>query len=131
MADLNDIQATDAVRIVGAGLTGLEATPVNSSTAGELFTRDLINTSLLSGAVSLTTTATAVRIGASNLSGRKLIIVIPVNGTIYWGYNNGVTSSNGMPLFKNQRLVLSLSDSLTIFAVAATGTVDVRIVEGA
>ena len=36
MADLSDIQAGQQVKIIGQNATGVEQTPVNSTTLGEL-----------------------------------------------------------------------------------------------
>lgn len=128
MADLTEIQSSESVKIVGATSTGLEATPVNSSLTGELFTRDIINTSGVNAAASITTTAVEVKVGASRLVNRKAVTVIPTNGTIYWGFTSGVTVANGMPVLKNQRVTIAISDNVAVFAISA-GTVDVRVVE--
>lgn len=129
MADLSDIQATDAVRIVGATSTGLEQTPVNSSLAGDMFVKDVINVSGVEGAISLSTTAVEVRVGGSRLTGRKSVTIRPTTGDIYWGFTSGVTTTTGTPIYNKEFFSYGIDDAHTIYIIA-TGAVNVRITEG-
>lgn len=128
MADLTDIQATDVVRIVGATSTGLEQTPVNSSLAGDLYTRDMLAGSGVQGAIALSTSAVEAKVGGSRVSSRKCLSIQPTNGVIYWGYLNTVTTTTGSPIFKNQSKTFAIGDA-PIYIIAA-GSVDVRVTEG-
>lgn len=105
------------VTIQGAGPTGLEA-PV----------RDLINVSSQYRAQSVTTTAAQALGGASILANRKMIQITPTNGTIYYGTNSSVTTTNGSPLFANQTLSLAFGPSVQLWVIAAA-TVDTRVME--
>lgn len=96
---------------------------------GELFTRDVINTSSQFRAQSVTTTAAEALGGATILLNRKVLIITPTNGTIYWGTANTVTTTTGSPIFANQTLTLAFTDNLHVFLIAAA-TVDSRILEG-
>lgn len=82
-------------------------------------------------AQTVTTTAAEALGGASRLSPRVFISVMPTNGTVYWGMTSGVTSTNGTPIFKNQFVVFEFTDGAPLYLVAATGSVDVRVTEGA
>lgn len=98
------------------------------STNNQLQTRDVINVSSQYRAQSVTTTA-AEALGASTiLVNRKLIMITPTNGIIYWGTNSSVTSVTGSPIFPNSTLSLSFTDNLHVFLIG-TATTDVRIME--
>lgn len=81
-------------------------------------------------AISVTDTAQEVKVGASVLEERKVITLQPIDGAIYYGYSNTVTSTTGTKIFKGQWIQLEASDRLPVWVVAATGeTVDTRITE--
>lgn len=132
MADLSDIQAALTVKVVGSGLTGTETTPIKSSVNGDLGVVDTMTTGGVHGTVSVSTTAIAIRVGGSNLTERKnMMFYNDGNNTIYWGYSNTVTTTNGMPLMKGQSCSGDWGAGVTIFAIAASGTHTVRVNEGA
>lgn len=132
MADLTDIQAAETVKIVGSSSSGVEATPVESTVNGDLTVADIVDTGGVHGAVSVSTTAVAARVGGSNLAARKNLTLFN-NGTatVYWGYANTVTSSTGTPLMRNQFLTGDFGPNTTIFLIAASGSHDIRVTEGA
>lgn len=94
----------------------------------QLETADILNTGSQYRAQSVTTTAALALGGASALANRKLLHVTPTNGTVYWGYSSGVTTTTGTPLFTNQTLYLSVGPTVTVYVISA-GTVDTRIAE--
>lgn len=128
MADLSDVQSAQSVKVIGSNSTGVEQTPVNSTTLGELLTVAVANTAVQHRAQSVTTSAAEALGAASILSNRKFLCITPTNGTVYWGIT-GVTTSSGSPIFKNQTLTIAANASVHIFVISA-GTVDCRIVEG-
>jgi fibrillarin-like rRNA methylase len=130
LGDLTDLQAAGTTKIVGSDSTGLETTAVNASDNGELYTRDIINSNLINGAISVTDTPIEAKVGASALTNRKFITITPTTGVIYWGSSSSVTVSEGTPIFKNQVLTLSFSENVSVYLVAES-TIDCRIVEGA
>lgn len=96
----------------------------------QLETADICNTSGVEGAISVTTSATPVRVGVSNLSNRKNLTAH--NSSIlvlYWGYTNTVTTSSGTPLFPNQFVSWDVGPDVTIYLIAASGSRDVRVTE--
>lgn len=95
----------------------------------QLKTIDFLNTSIVFKALSVTTTATLVIVGGSVLANRKSVTIMPTNGTVYLGYSSAVTTSSGMPVFKNQQISISAGSTVTVYLIGA-GTVDVRIMEG-
>lgn len=99
------------------------------STGGQLKVADSINTSGQFRAQSVTTSAAEALGAATILRDRKFISLCPTNGTIYWGFANTVTTSNGTPIFKNQTVTIAATDNVHIYVIAGS-TVDVRIAEG-
>lgn len=130
MADLTELQATLPTKIVGAGpSTGVETNFVNASSNGDQFSRDVINTAGQNRAQSVTTTAAEALGAASILINRKFISILPTNGTVYWGFTIGVTTTTGTPIFKNQLVTIATTDNVHIYLIAAA-TTDCRISEG-
>ncbi len=89
---------------------------------------EYINANGVHGAITVTNSASLAKVGGSVLADRKLLFLIPTDGTIYWGFTNTVSTSNGFPLFKNQPLILPVSDLVTIYLISAA-SVNVRCVE--
>jgi hypothetical protein len=81
------------------------------------------------GNISVSTTAVEVKVGASVLEERTVITIQPIDGDIYYGYDNSVTSTNGTKIFKGQVYAMEATDQLPVWIVAETGTIDVRITE--
>lgn len=81
------------------------------------------------GNLSVTTTAVELKVGGSALDQRVVVTIQPLDGDIYFGYNDSVTASTGTKVFKGQFFPLEATDQLPVWLVAASGTVDVRITE--
>ena len=81
-------------------------------------------------ALSVTTTAQEVKVGGSPLAERKVVTIQPLDGDIYYGYDSGtLNSTTGTLVYQGQLLHIEAGESLPIYIVAGTGTVDVRITE--
>jgi hypothetical protein len=91
--------------------------------------QDNISNTTQMQALSVGTTAVAAIGGVSILSGRKILIICPANGTVYWGNSSSVTISNGLPIFQNQVLQLSFTDAVPIYLIASS-TTNVVVFEG-
>jgi len=113
---------THASEEISAGIHASEHVPVDAAGV-EIFYKA---TTVLATAVSVTTTATALP--ASALSGRRAL----------WVYNNGsatvylgsaaVTTAAGFPLGAGQSVSLEIG-SLALYGRAASGTIEVRVLE--
>ena len=129
----SDEDTTDSIGIRG----GTSGNVIADTTAGlkvdasgaTVPTRDIITTNGQYRAQSVTTTAAEALGAATILTPRRVLSLLPTNGTIYWGYSNAVTTSTGTPVFKNQLITFAVSESVHIYVIAA-GTVDCRISEG-
>lgn len=81
------------------------------------------------GNISVTTSATELKVGASALAERKVISIQPSDGVVWYGYDSSVTTSNGTKIFKDQQVRIEASETLSVYLITDTGTVDVRIAE--
>jgi len=89
MADLTGLQASQSVKIAGADSSGVEDNYTNASVNGDLFARDVINTSGQNRAQSVTTTAAEALGAAAILTTRKLLLLLmlelqKVHNGYYW-----------------------------------------------
>lgn len=83
------------------------------------------------GAVTVGTTATAIRVKEADLTGRHTITIVNVSETdIFVGYDANVTIENGLPIKAGQEREYKLNpkDPLTIYGIAATDA-QVRVSE--
>jgi hypothetical protein len=81
------------------------------------------------GALSVTTTPVEVKVGASREQGRNAITIQPLDGDIWLGYSNGLTTANGTRIYATEKFILECTDSLEVWIRSNTGTVDTRIAE--
>lgn len=93
-------------------------------------TADIVNIAGVEGVLTVGTTAVEVKVGASPLTGRKVVTLYNnSNQTIYWGFNNTVTTSTGSPIEKTEFIVWDVGDSLSIWVIAGTADNNTRITE--
>jgi hypothetical protein len=96
---------------------------------GDLQTSDILNVSGQYRAQSITTSASEALGGVSILANRKMLSILPTNGTVYWGFSNVVTTVTGTPIYKGQNIVFAIGTNVRVYLIAAS-TVDCRIAEG-
>lgn len=80
-------------------------------------------------ALAVSTTPVELKVGASVLEDRKVVTIQPLDGDVYFGYTTGVTASTGTKVYERQYFPLEAGELLTVYLVAESGTVDVRITE--
>jgi hypothetical protein len=131
MADISDINAAQTVKIVGSDATGVEQTPVASTSNADLQVVDRANTSGVNGNITVGTSAVAARVGGSNLAVRKTLTITNLGTTIiYWGYSAGVTTANGTPIYKKQMTTWEgIGPAITVYLISASAGNNVRITE--
>lgn len=129
MADLTELEAAQTVKIAGSS-DGSETNYINSSDNNELYNADIFNNGGSFGAITVGTSATEVKVGASPLADRK-IVVIYHNGSnqLYYGLSNSVTTSNGIRIFKNQIVMITAGENTSIWLISDQSGQDVRIME--
>ena len=75
----------------------------------QLDVADIINTSISSGSITVSTTSVAARVGGSNLTNRKFITISPVTQIVYLGATSGVTTTTGIPIYPGQTIGFGFS----------------------
>lgn len=105
---------------------------VTVSTNGDLATSNGLSNGGVNGNLSLTTLNTAyeAKVGVSRLTNRKLLTITALD-SMYWGFDNTVTTSNGIPLYKDQVLIFDIDPDSTfqIWLIASASTKNARIAE--
>ena len=85
--------------------------------------------------VSVTNTATPLRVGGTNQTNRKTIVVQPKGSTIYIGYDNTVTAGNngtGEKITNGSTVEIDVDENTTIYAIrSGGGSVNVHVTEKA
>lgn len=126
MADLTELQSSDSVKVMGASSTGLETNPVNASANGDLFVRDILNTSVVQTSLTITTSAVECKVGGTTLANRKLLM-IQVNAAGYsYGFSSG---SQPFSLPNGSTLSLSLGPNISVWVIKSSGSSSVAIAE--
>lgn len=134
MADINDINAAQSVKIIGSDPTGVETFPAKVSPNQNLGVDDTSNNGGVHGALSVSTTPIEAKVGGSVLSNRKNLTIFNNSNsgrTLYWGYSNTVSASNGTPLHRDQLLILRVGPNTHVWIVFDQGTNNVRVTESA
>ena len=126
MADLSELDASLSTKLVGATPTGTETGYVSSTANGELVTTDIMDTSAVQAVLSVSTTAVAARVGGSNLSERKMLVIQCQTSGITYGFSSGSQPFN---LPNGTTVTLSLGPNVTIWLRKASGTGSVVVAE--
>jgi hypothetical protein len=130
MGDLTEKNSASNTKLVGSDLSGSESNFVGATSTGELKTHDVVKNQLVHSVVSVTTTRSEAKVGASKLTDRKFLFIKNLgNPTVFWG-GSGVTTSGatmGDSLAKDESITLALD--VPVYLIA-TGTADVLIMEG-
>lgn len=131
MADLNDLESAATVKVVGATSSGVETNPVKVTSNQDMGTVDIANSSGVNGALNLSTSVIPIRVGASNLSNRKFLMIYN-NSThiIYWGFSSLTTVTSGIPLPPQSSITISAGESVTVYAIGTFNSINLRIAEG-
>lgn len=132
MGDLDQLQASQSVKIAGANASGVESNYAQVANNNNLKVQDGLSNGGVYGTLSMTTANTAyeAKVGASRLSNRKSLIII-AQDNMFWGYNNSVTTSTGIPLYKGQQLIFSIDSDSTfqVWLVASGNNKTAKIAE--
>lgn len=103
------------------------ATPIMWS-EGSLKVVDVPNLAIASAAVVVDTTAGGTSLGAAMVQRRSIQIQNRGNKSIFIGAT-GVTAASGMEIPNGATQSLDLGPAVTVFAITATGTADVRVLQ--
>lgn len=150
MADLSDIQAAGVTKIVGSDSSGVEQTPVQSTSNGALhsnlrnnagtevgtvLTPITVHKGIRTGgvhanvSVPTANTPVEVKVGGSRLSNRRTVTIVP-DADMFWGYSNTVTTSSGTPIYKNQFMSFDVADdTVQIWIICGSASKNMRVTE--
>jgi len=84
---------------------------------------------LVNGALSVSTTAVAMRVGAANATNRRSILIQNQGPLSVFIGDASVTTSNGYELALKAGVEFAMGESQTLYAIASSGTQNVRILE--
>jgi hypothetical protein len=72
------------------------------------------------GNVAKTVGTTPVRasVSSDNMLGRKILAVMPKNGTIYWGFSASVNPNTGFPILRGQLFTMQVNHNVDVWLVA-------------
>jgi hypothetical protein len=149
MADLNDINAAQSVKIIGSDSTGAEKTPVDSTINGALHVNirnnsgieagtttnpinslDILQGTGTQGALTVGITAVEIKVGASRFTGRKQVTLYNnSNETLYWGFTDAVTTATGTPIDRKEFITWTVSDNTPLWIIAGSAGNNTRITE--
>lgn len=125
------IELPDSVFLQKFVLTDADGNPI--STSNPLPSSDVSNGGGVEGFVTIGTTPTELKVGASALPGRISLTLLNNSETddIFWGYDVSVSPTNGTPVFPQQFLEWSVGVGTKVFVVAAVAGVNGRCTEAA
>jgi hypothetical protein len=84
---------------------------------------------LAHGAISVSTTPVALRVGAANLTNRRSILIQNQGPLSVYIGGATVTTANGYELALKAGVEFAMGESQTLYAIAASGTQNVRVLE--
>jgi len=84
-------------------------------------------TELIDAVISLTGTVQEVKVGATAMSDRRMIMIQPLNGNIWFGTDSSVSPTNGSKLFKYEKIWIPTEGP--IYIVKDNTDVEVYVIE--
>lgn len=106
-----------------------EAQPRALTQNGEFKVYDTNNNGGLNADLTVGTSSVEGKVGSARLVNRKYVVVEALDTNVYMGFSSAVTSSNGIPIFKNQILILPIGDNTQIWFIADVSSKHVRFGE--
>lgn len=114
----------DKIKIEG----GTDGTEIGN-TGDNLHVNGALRGAGTQAALTIGTTAAEAKVGGSALANRGHLSIQPNANSVYYGYTNGVTTSNGTRIFKDQTVWFDVSDGTSVWLIADGAGKDVRITE--
>lgn len=126
MPDLNELESSQAVKLVGATGLGDEQEFANVTPNNDLQTADILNVAAADTVVALTTTPVQIRVGGTNLADRKYVILEALSTRVKWGFSSGTQSFD---IFKSQLIMVPVGENVTVWARVSSGTGSIAVGE--
>ena len=118
--------------LLSGALSAVSASGDKANLTSDLYRRVYVNTSSNIGAsyAAETVTTTAAQIAATALGGRRKLAVQNLgNKDVFIGFDASVTSANGLRLAGGGYLELDAGEDIDFYAIAATGSQDIRVIQ--
>lgn len=113
MGDLTEIQASQAVKIVGSDTLGGETTPVKTSPNQDMAVSDILNIASTSGVLTLLPgTVYELRVSASALANRKYVIMQALDPDVKWGLG---AASQPFYAYQSQIIMMPVGDATIVY----------------
>ena len=120
-------------RAVSGALTAVSASNDRADAVSDLYRRLYINDSpnidAAAVAVSVDTTAGGIAIPTTALAGRRRILIQNTGNHAIFVGKTGVTSTTGFRVAAGATLSLEIGQNIALFAIASSGTQNVRVLE--
>lgn len=96
----------------------------------QLAVRETLTTGGIYGNIVVgTSAAVEVKVGASRLTNRRMVTLVPVTAEVYWGYDSSVTTASGSPVFVNQMMAYNIDAAGSIYVISTASGSSVRVTE--
>ena len=86
---------------------------------------DCARTAGVNAEVTIGTTAVEAKADTTALTNRRYLVLRPKDNDIYWGFSNGVTTTSGTKMFKDELLVLPFGVAVWLIASASNKKISV------
>lgn len=129
MADLNNLQAAQTIKIAGSDSSGVETTFVNATSNGEIKSADILNVASTQAILVVNGSAAPVEVkaGASRLVNRKSVMIQAQGTNVIYGFTSG---SQPFTLANGSTITISVGDGVGIWIFrTSNGNVNVPIAE--
>ena len=129
MADLDESQSSQSVKLIGAGSDGIETNYVDVTAEGEIKTSSFANVAFLDANISVSTTEILANVAGTNLPNRKTLVIFNRgNREIFYG-TTGVSSTTGIAIQVDELITFDVGENINIYLITNNGTSTVTIQE--
>ena len=129
---MTNVYDPNEVRIVDGDLSGnvMKVTASGEGLVTGTFATTLEQIENSPTTKSVTVTTSATQLDATPLTDRKTIVIANTSDTViaYIG-GSGVTTANGFTLEPKEKQSLDMDDGAALYAIVASGTLDIRVME--
>jgi len=129
LADLDESQSSQSVKLIGAGSDGIETNYVDVTAEGEIKTSSFANVAFLDANISVSTTEILANVAGTNLPNRKTLVIFNRgNREIFYG-TTGVSSTTGIAIQVDELITFDVGENINIYLITNNGTSTVTIQE--
>jgi len=135
VGDLNKTDSAPITQLTGSDSAGLETNTVKAYNNNNLATTDVIDAAGTNGEITVGTSPSIAKVGASNHVGRKIVrIYNSGNTTLAVGFKATTTVASGADMgetvFKRQTIIVNATAAVDIYVVSDLANGKAVITEG-